>query len=71
MPKRIGEKNENTINRIRLAFNVGLFHLDLMVKFDRASVISLLDVGEVTLTITGEIAGTSFECWDTIKVIDQ
>ena len=45
--------------------------IDLMVKFDRASIIELLDTGEVTLTITGEVNGTPFEGNDTIKVIDE
>lgn len=43
---------------------------DRMVKFDRAEVMALLSVGEVTLTITGEVSDTSFEGSDTIKVID-
>ena len=45
--------------------------IDLMVKFDRASIIELLDTGEVTLTITGEVDGTPFEGNDTIKVIGK
>lgn len=44
---------------------------DLMVKFDRASVIDLLSVGEATLTITGEVNGIPFEGNDTIRVIDE
>lgn len=44
---------------------------DLMVKFDRAEVIALLSVGEATLTITGDVAGTPFEGSDTISVIDE
>ena len=44
-------------------------HADLMVKFDRASLIDLLSVGKPTLTITGEVDGTPFEGTDTIKVI--
>jgi len=42
---------------------------DLMVKFDRASVMALLRVGKVTLTIVGEVNGTPFEGTDTIRVI--
>lgn len=45
--------------------------LDLMVKFDRASVINLLNTGEATLTITGEVDGVPFEGSDTIRVIDK
>jgi hypothetical protein len=45
---------------------------DLMVKFDRAAVQSVLTVGEqVQITITGEVGGIAFEGWDTIRVIDQ
>jgi hypothetical protein len=45
---------------------------DLMVKFDRAAVQSVLDVGEqVQITITGEVCGMAFEGRDTIRVIDQ
>jgi len=44
---------------------------DLMVKFDKASIIELLDTGEVTLTITGEVDGTPFEGSDTIRVIGE
>ena len=46
---------------------------DLMVKFDRASIQDILDVGdEVEIIITGELAdGTSFEGKDTIRVIDK
>jgi len=53
--------------------------LDLMVKFDRAAVISLIgtvdyseDTGksiEVTLVITGKVAGTSFESADIVRVL--
>lgn len=42
--------------------------LDLMVKFDRVLVVDLLSVGEATLTITGEVAGTPFQGSDTIRV---
>jgi hypothetical protein len=41
---------------------------DLLVKFDRAEVMALLSVGEATLTITGEVAGTPFEGSDTVRV---
>ena len=45
---------------------------DLMVKFDRAAVQSVLAVGEqVQITITGEVDGIAFEGRDTIRVIDQ
>ena len=45
---------------------------DLMVKFDRAAVQSVLAVGEqVQITITGEVGGIAFEGRDTIRVIDQ
>jgi parallel beta-helix repeat protein len=43
--------------------------LDLMVKFYRAEVIALLSVGEVTLTITGEVKGTPFEGSDSIRAV--
>jgi hypothetical protein len=45
---------------------------DLMVKFDRAAVQALLEVGDaVEITITGELTdGTAFEASDTIRVID-
>ncbi len=49
---------------------------DLMVKFDRQAVIEYLKTkvitdAEVTLAITGETNGASFEVTDTIKVIGQ
>jgi len=49
---------------------------DLMVKFDRQALIECLKTKgitgvEVTLTITGEANGISFEVTDTIKVIGQ
>ena len=44
---------------------------DLMVKFDRAEVQSVLTVGEeVEITITGKVDGTSYEGVDIIRVID-
>ena len=57
-PTEIGDYDEDAIP-------------DLMVKFDRASVIDLLNVGEATLTITGEVNGIPFEGSDTIKVIGR
>jgi len=43
---------------------------DLMVKFDRAEVASLLTPGDqVVITITGEVAGIAFQGSDTIRVI--
>ncbi|MCW4052981.1 MAG: cohesin domain-containing protein [Candidatus Bathyarchaeota archaeon] len=42
---------------------------DLMIKFDRHDLIATLSKGEVTLTITGEVDGTSFEGSDSIRVI--
>ena len=44
---------------------------DLMVKFNRQDLIAILGVGEVTLTITGEVDETSFEGSDTIQVIGE
>jgi predicted phosphodiesterase len=44
---------------------------DLMVKFDRREVSGLLDGGETTLTITGEVNETPFEGTDTIGVLDK
>ena len=43
----------------------------MMVKFDREALIDYLDgtTGEVTLTVSGEVAGTPFEGSDTITVI--
>ena len=44
---------------------------DLMVKFDRQKLISLLEVGDAELTVAGELCdGTPFEGSDTIRVID-
>jgi len=41
-----------------------------MVKFDRTEVQELLELGaEVTMTVTGGVAGTPFEGSDTIRVI--
>ena len=47
--------------------------LDLMVKFDRQSVIDILPVGdEVNVTVTGKLFDkTAFEGSDTIRVIDK
>jgi hypothetical protein len=42
---------------------------DLMVKFDRSAVKEIVSPGNITLTLTGEINGRSFEGSDTIKVI--
>ena len=44
---------------------------DLVVKLDRQEVIALLSVGEITLTITGEVDHTPFEGSDTIHVIGK
>jgi hypothetical protein len=45
---------------------------DLMLKFDRAEVATLLEqADEVELTVTGEVAGTSFEGSDTIRVMSK
>jgi len=58
-PAEIGDYDEDDI-------------LDLMVKFNRASVEEILEVGdEVEIVITGELTGTSFEGTDTIRVIDK
>ncbi len=42
---------------------------ELMVKFDRSEVQNMVTIGNVTLTITGEIEGLRFEGSDTIRVI--
>jgi parallel beta-helix repeat protein len=45
---------------------------DLMVKFDRQELISLLEVGDAELTVAGELYdGTPFEGSDTVRVIDK
>ena len=44
---------------------------DLMVKFSRQDLIEILSVGQATLTITGEVNGTSFEGSDTIRAIGK
>jgi len=45
---------------------------DLMVKFDRAAVQEILQVGEqVEVTITGKAAGVTFQGADTIRVLDK
>lgn len=45
---------------------------DLMVKFDRAAVQTILTVSEqVEITITGEVAGIAFEGSDSIRVIND
>lgn len=45
---------------------------DLMVKFDTTEVQEILELGaEVTITVTGEVAGTPFEGSDTIRVISE
>ena len=46
--------------------------MELMVKFDRAQVSDHVAIGDaVELTLTGEVAGSSFEGSDTIRVIDE
>ena len=46
--------------------------VDLMVKFDRAAMQGILQVGDVEITVTGELTdGTLFEGIDTIRVIDK
>lgn len=41
-----------------------------MVKFDTTEVQEILELGaEVTITVTGQVAGTPFEGSDTIRVI--
>jgi hypothetical protein len=46
--------------------------VDLMVKFDRAAMQGILQVGYVEITVTGELLdGNKFEGSDTIKVIDK
>jgi rhamnogalacturonan endolyase len=42
---------------------------DLMVKFDRETVKSILSAGTQTITITGAVSGMPFQGTDTIKVI--
>lgn len=44
---------------------------DRMVKFDRQAVIGIVDVGDVTVTISGKISGEDFEGTDVIRVIDN
>gem|GEM_PF-1301444 len=43
---------------------------DLMVKFDGAAVRALLTPGSQVITITGQVAGITFEGTDTIRVTD-
>lgn len=58
-PREIGDYDDDGID-------------DLMVKFDRSTVQEILEVGEeVEITVTGKVAGTSFEGSDTIRVIDE
>ncbi|MBA7688959.1 hypothetical protein ES703_97449 [subsurface metagenome] len=46
--------------------------VDLMVKFDRAAMQGILQVGDVEITVTGELNdGTPFEGSDTIRVINK
>lgn len=50
--------------------NDGIF--DLMVKFDRQTLISLLEVGDATLTVSGELINEiKFRGSDIIRVIDK
>ncbi|NOZ69023.1 MAG: hypothetical protein GXP46_07215, partial [Deferribacteres bacterium] len=45
---------------------------DLMVKFRRSDVISVLPTGEhVAVHVTGRVAGTPFEGVDTIRVVSR
>lgn len=45
---------------------------DLMVKFDRTVLTTILSAGKTTLTITGEVNGrTPFEGTDTLKAINK
>jgi hypothetical protein len=44
---------------------------DLMVKFDRETVKSILSIGTQTITITGTVSGIPFQGTDTIKVISR
>jgi hypothetical protein len=45
---------------------------DLMVKFDRSSVATLLSPAEsVSISVSGEVAGTFFKGFDTLKVITK
>ncbi len=44
---------------------------DLMVKFDRATIQDILDVGEqVEITVSGEVGGIAFGGSDTIRIIE-
>lgn len=43
---------------------------DLMVKFSRSAVQALAEIGEVEMTVNGEVAGLPFEGSDIIRVID-
>ena len=45
--------------------------LERMVKFNRAEVKAIVNVGNVTLTITGEVNGILFEGSDIIRVTDE
>jgi len=42
----------------------------LVVKFDRQDVHAILSPGDATLTVRGEVNGTTFEGSDTIRVIE-
>jgi len=42
---------------------------DLMVKFDRETVKSILSLGTQTITITGTVSGIPFQGTDTIEAI--
>lgn len=57
-PTKIGDYDEDSIP-------------DLMVSFNRAEVMALVEIGETTLTVTGEVNGIPFEGSDTITIIDQ
>lgn len=44
---------------------------DAMVKFDRQAVIEIVDIGKNTLTVSGTVAGETFEGSDEIRVMNN